>query len=177
MTSRYRVSWHRVIPRCFFPAVFPFSRAIVCARVCVYITCANYSDRYHANMEATPVSTNMLVNVSPPMLLFLTALIAGGIVLLIRYVINRRSRSSLEQDSSKSKRLRSSFSRNCTPLARIRIGTFVLLLQPSKNYKLHFKRDNYIFVEERGDKRSECRNASKTNVPCVMPLYWLPSAK
>lgn len=147
-------------------AGFPFSRAIVCARVCcVFITCADYSGQYHANMGATPVLSSMLANVSPPILVLLTTLIAGGIGLLIRYVVNRRSRSSLEQDSSKSKHLRSSIF-NCIPIARTRRGTFVLLAILGKFCIL--SEINIYFWR---DQRSEGRDASKTNVPSVMPLH------
>ncbi|KAL6433229.1 hypothetical protein ACFW04_006443 [Cataglyphis niger] len=73
-------------------------------------------------METTPGSRNMLGNVSPSVfvLLFLTTLIAGGIIFLIRYAVSRRSRSSLEQDSSKT-RQRMRWTPSAAPLGFIPI--------------------------------------------------------
>ncbi|XP_029679709.1 transducin beta-like protein 2 [Formica exsecta] len=72
-------------------------------------------------METTSGSRNMLENVSPSVLvlLFLTTLIAGGIIFLIRYAVSRRSRSSLEQDSSKSLEYSPSWSPTAPPLSFI----------------------------------------------------------
>ncbi|XP_050453398.1 uncharacterized protein LOC126852537 isoform X1 [Cataglyphis hispanica] len=102
-------------------------------------------------METTPGSRNMLGNVSPSVfvLLFLTTLIAGGIIFLIRYAVSRRSRSSLEQDSSKILR-QPSWSPAAAPLGFIPIPQeppiFSHTLHNGRRIPLNKKRNKQVLL-------------------------------
>ncbi|XP_070154095.1 transducin beta-like protein 2 isoform X2 [Polyergus mexicanus] len=100
-------------------------------------------------METTSGSRNMLENVSPSVLvlLFLTTLIAGGIIFLIRYAVNRRSRSSLEQDSSKNLECNPSWSPTAPPLR------FIPIPQEPPCYSHSFRNGRRISLNKKRNKQ------------------------